>query len=236
MSRFRLISLCLLAALALGAVVLAPAGAEEPKKCGVPSPTHWAFCYGSNNEEIGKPVQDVSGTGSKAVLAATIGAAEAKFECKEVSFAAELEPEGKGAGAVTLHKCKETKPAFCKLTEAEEKEIKLYFSESLIGKVEKPGKPEAQLTGTGSGEEVGILYVEHETSECSIVAAGYKVTGKQDLELPHAEESLSEHELVAKKTGSYLKIGENEASLSSTLKVKLSSTHEGATWYIGLGK
>jgi hypothetical protein len=235
MSRFRLIPLCLLAALALSGVVMAPAGAEEPKKCGVESPTYWAFCYGSNNEEIGNPIQDVSGTSSKAVLAATISAAEAKFECKEVRFAAELKPEGKGGGAVTLLKCKETKPEYCKLTAEEEREITLHFSESLIGKIEKPGKPEAQLTGTGSGEEVGILYVEHETSECSIVSGGYRVTGKQDIELPHAEESLSEHELVARKSGSYLKIGENEASLSSTLKVKLTTTHEDAAWYVGLG-
>jgi len=233
MSRSRLISLGLLVAFALSAVVLAPALAEESKKCGVPTPTRWVFCYG-NGEEMGKPVQTISGTGGVAKLTATIGA-EARFECKENSLVAELESGGKGGGTITLLKCKETKPLHCRLTAAEEKEVKLSFTESLIGKLEK-GKSEAEFTGTGSGEEVINLEIEDETSECSIPAGKYKVTGKQDAELPNAEEHLTEHEIVATKAGSKLKVGGNEASLSSTTKVKMSSSHEGSwAWYVGLG-
>ena len=224
----------LLAMSALGAVALAPAGAEEPKKCGVEKPTHWAFCYGSNNEEMGKPVQKASGTGGVSLLAATIGV-EAKFECESNNFAAELESSGKGKGTFTLLKCKETKPAHCKLTAAEEKEIKFSFTESLIGKPEKSVTPEAEFVGAGAGEEVFKLEIEHATNECVIVEQAYKVTGRQDAELPKAEESLTEHEIVATKLGSNLKIGGNSASFSSTDKVKLSSPHEGSTWYIGLG-
>jgi len=234
MSRFRLITLSLLAVSALSAIVLATAGAEESKKCGVESPTHWAFCYSSNKEEIGSPAQKASGTGGVSTLAATIGA-EAKFECKDNTFTAELESSGKGKGTITLLDCKETTPEHCKLTAAEEKEIKLSFTESLIGKLEKPGKPEAEFSGTGPGEEIYKLEIEHETSECPIPSGGYRVTGKQDAELPKAEESLEVHEIVAKKSGSKLKVGENEASLSSTAKVKLSSSHESAPWYVGLG-
>jgi hypothetical protein len=232
MSSLRLITLGLLAALAVSAVALAPAGAEESKKCGVSSPTRWVFCY-NNKEEFSGP-QNVEGTGGVSILAATIGAAEAEFECKEVKLVAELEAEGKGGGTITLSKCKETKPAHCKLSNAEEKEIKLKFAESLIGKLEK-GKSETELSGTGPSEEISKLNIEHETSECAIVAGGYKVTGKQDAELPSVETLLVEHEVVAAKSGSHFKIGGNEASLSSTIKIKLSTTHVGETWYVGLG-
>jgi hypothetical protein len=234
MSRFQLVILGLVAMLVLGAVVLAPAGAEEPKKCGVSSPTHWAYCY-SSKEEIGNPVQKATGTGGVSLLAGTIGAAEAKFECKEVALVSELESSGKGKGSITLSKCKETKPLHCKLSAAEEKEILISFKEALFGKLETPGSPEVEFSGAGAGEEIGQLEIEHETSECGIVPGNYKVTGKQDAQLPVAEELHVEHEVVAKKSGSNFKIGENEASLSTTLKVKLSSPHEGAPWYIGLG-
>jgi hypothetical protein len=180
------------------AVASAPAPAEA-KKCEVESPTHWVFCY-SNKEEIGNPVQKVSGMGGVSILVGTIGV-EVKFECKENDFAAELELTGKAKGTTTLLKCKETKPAHCKLVAAEEKEIKIRLTESLIGKLEKPGKPEAEFTGAGIGEELFSV----------------------------------EHEIVAKKSGSKLKIGSNEATLSSAAKVKLLSPHEGLGWYFGLG-
>lgn len=231
MSRFRLISLCLLAAFALGAVVLAPAGAEESKKCGVEGPSHWVYCYNSN-EEIGNPVQDVSGTGGKATMVAKMGA-EVRIECEESTMTAELEPEGTGGGTLTLHNCKETKPAFCTLTKAEEKEIPLQFAATLTGEL-SPGEVEADFSGTGPEEEIYKLQIEDETSECSIPEGGYKVTGKQKTELPSGESSLVEHEIVAKKSGSELQVGESKASLSTKLKVKLSSTNEGASWYVGL--
>lgn len=232
MSRFRLISSCLLAAFALGAVVLASAGAEEPRKCGVENPTHWVFCY-SNHEEIGKPVQDVTGEGGVATLVAKMSG-EARVECEKSSLTGELEPEGKGGGTLALSKCKMTKPAGCKLTEVEGKEIKLRFAVELTGKL-SAGDAGATFSGTGSGEEVYILFIEHENSECAITAGGYKVSGKQSAELPSAESALVEHEIVAKKSGSSFKIGEDSATLSDTVKVKLSSPHEGETWYVGLG-
>jgi hypothetical protein len=233
MSRSRLISLGLLAAVALGAVVLAPALAEEPKKCEITSPTHWVFCY-NTKEEMGKPVQKISGGGGVSVLTATIGS-EARFECKENTLVAELESSGKSKGTITLLNCKETKPLHCRLSAAEEKEIKIHVLESLIGKLEKPGEPEAEFTGAGAGEELITLEIEHAPNECPIPAGGYKVTGKQDTELPKAEESLAEHEVIAKKISSKMKIGGNEASLSSASKVKLLAPHEGAAWYVGLG-
>jgi hypothetical protein len=231
MSRFRLISLCLLAALAVGAVVLAPAGAEEPKKCGVESPTHWVFCY-SSKEEIGKPVQAITGTGGTAKVVASIPT-ETKIECEKSSLAGDLEPEGTGGGTLTLSKCKMTKPAHCRLTEAEESQIQLDFATSLSGKL-KAGDVEAAFAGTGPAEEIYVLTVDENGGECA-EAGSYVVNGKQATELPSAESSLVEHEMVTRKTGSTFKIGEYNATLTTTLKVKLSSTHVGEGWYVGLG-
>ena len=230
MSRTRLMILALLAAFAVSAIVLTPALAE-PKKCATGS-THWVFCY-NNNEEMSS--QKVEGSGGKAILASTIGG-EAKFECETSTLTAELESLGKGGGKLTLHTCKETKPEHCKLTAAEESEIKLTFAESLASEFKKEVPPEAAFAGTGSGEEIFDLGIEHETSACPIPTGSYAITGKQGTELPKAEESLAEHEIVAKKSLSNLKVGGNEASLSATDKVKMSSSHGGSSaWYVGLG-
>jgi hypothetical protein len=234
MKRFRSIIAGLLVVSALGAIALAPAGAEEPKKCGVSSPTHWAYCYGSNNEEIGGTTQKASGTGGTGKLAANLNGAEAKFECSSTKITEELEAGGKAKGTMKLLGCKETKPANCVLTEAEEREIKLPFTGSLTGKLETPGNPEAIMAGTGAGEEVGIIYIEH-AGECSIPAGGYTVTGKQYVEVKKPEEALAEHEQVATKLNSDFKVGENSASLEGTDKVRLTGSHEGASWYIGEG-
>jgi hypothetical protein len=230
MSRTRLMILALLAAFAVSAVVLAPALAE-PKKCATGS-THWVFCYNSNEEMTS---QKIEGSGGKAVLASSIGG-EAKFECETSTLTAELESLGKGGGKLTLHTCKETKPEHCRLSAAEEKEIELPFVESLSSEFKKEVPPEAAFAGTGANEEIYNLAIEHETSACVIPAENYRITGKQGTELPKAEESLTEHEIVAKKSLSNLKVGGNEASLSATDKVKMSSSHGGSSaWYVGLG-
>jgi hypothetical protein len=230
MSRTRLMILALLAVFGVSAVVL-PSAMAEPKKCGAGS-THWVFCY-NNNEEMSN--QKVEGSGGKAVLASTIGG-EARFECETSTLVAELEASGKGKGTITLHTCKETMPEHCRLTTAEKTEIKLPFVESLSGEYKKGVPPEAAFAGTGSGEEIYNLTIEDETAACPIPTGTYTITGKQETELPKAEESLNEHEIVAKKSLSDMKIGGNAASLSATDQVKMSSSHGGSlAWYVGLG-
>ena len=230
MSRTRLMILTLLAVFIVSAVVL-PSALAEPKKCATGS-THWVFCY-NNNEEMSS--QKIEGSGGRAVLASTLGG-EAKFECETSTLVAELESLGKGKGTLTLHTCKETLPEGCKLSAAEKTEIKLAFAETLTSEYKKGVLPEAAFAGTGAGEEIYNLMIEHETSACPIPGGKYKITGKQETELPNAEESLTEHEIVAKKSLSNLKVGGNEASLSATDKVKMSSSHGGSlAWYVGLG-
>jgi hypothetical protein len=217
-----------LAALVLSAVVLTPAMAE-PKKCGVASPTHWAFCYG-NGEEMTS--QAVEGSGGAATITANIGG-EVKVECESSSMSADLEASGKGKGTLIFHNCTETKPKHCRLAPTE-KEIELNFAESLAGTLEK-GKAEAVFAGTGGGEEIYDLTIEEETGECAIGGA-YKITGKQGIELPKAEESLNEHEAIAKSSGNKLKVGGNPVSVVTTDKLKLPSSHDGSSaWYVGLG-
>jgi hypothetical protein len=230
MSRTRLMILALLAVFGVSAVVL-PSALAEPKKCATGS-THWVFCYNSG-EEMSK--QLVEGSGGKAILASTIGG-EAKFECETSTLVAELDSLGKGGGTLTLHTCKETMPEGCKLSAAEKTEIKLAFAETLSGEYKKGVPPEAAFAGTGENEEIYNLMIEHETSACPIPGGKYKITGKQETELPNAEESLTEHEIVAKKSLSDLKVGGNAASLSATDQVKMSSSHGGSSaWYVGLG-
>lgn len=234
MKRFRSIIVGTLVVAMVSAIVLASAGAEEPKKCGVASPTHWGYCYGSNNDEV-SAVQDASGTGGTAKLVADIGGAEAKFECSSTSIAEELQAGGKAGGTMKLFGCKETKPAHCVLTEQEEEEIKLPFKGTLTGKLETGGNPEAPLGGTGGAEEIGNITIEHSSTECPIPVASYKVDGKQYVEIKNPEEALVEHEQVATKANSDFSVGENSASLEGTDTLKLKTTHEGATWYLGLG-
>jgi|HubBroStandDraft_4_1064222.scaffolds.fasta_scaffold34782_2 hypothetical protein len=233
MSRTRLISLGVLAALVLSGIVLTPALAGGGK-CGEPGFTHWVFCYGSSNEEMGSPVQKISGTDGVSILEGKIGGSTAKVECKKGTFGAEIGLSGTGKGTDHFSECKLLKPTACRLTTAEEENIQGSFTAVLIGKLEVPGKPEAEFTGSGTSEEITTIEIENKTSECAD-AGNYSISGKQDLELPEAEKKLVEHEFAAKKTGSNLKLGGEPASLSSTAKLKLLSPHEGATWYIGLG-
>jgi hypothetical protein len=230
MSRFRLIIAGALTVAIASAIVLTTAGAT-PKKCEIAGPTSWVFCN-SAKEEMGSPAVAATGSGEKALLAGTIGGLPVKFECASSTLESELELEGKGKGTLVLHECVETAPEHCRLNAAESKRIELNFAESLTGALKKPGAPEAVFSGTGPGEEIYALEIEHQTSECAIPEGGYQITGKQKAELPNAETLSTEHEMIAKKTLSSFKIGGNPATMSMTAKVKLSS---GAEWYIGLG-
>jgi hypothetical protein len=85
------------------------------------------------------------------------------------------------------------------------------------------------IAGTGPGEELTTYTVAG--AACS-VAGTYKLTGLQTVEFPSGEISLVEHEIVAKKSGSKLKLGTEPLSLSSKAKVHLASS---SSWLIMLG-
>jgi hypothetical protein len=85
------------------------------------------------------------------------------------------------------------------------------------------------ITGTRSGEELTTLTI---AGGSCIIAGTYTVSGLQTVELPSGKTSLVEHEIVAKKSGSKLKLGTESVSLSSTAKVHLAS---GSSWLIMSG-
>jgi hypothetical protein len=228
MSRTKLILLALLAVFVLSAFVLVPALASGGAKCGETGFTKWVFCYGSTSEEIGSPVQKISGTDGASVMEAKIGGSTAKIECKKGALEAEIELSGVGKGTDHFSECTLVKPAVCRITTAEEENIQGSFTAILIG------KSEVEFTGSGGGEEVTGIEIENKTSECAD-AGSYLIKGKQDIEITEPEKKLTEHEFIAKKTGSNMKLGSEPASMSVTSKVKLLPPHEGGTWYVGLG-
>jgi hypothetical protein len=214
MSYPRLVLLGLLAGLAFSAVASAPASAA----CGATPFTHFVFCT-DGGKEIGSPVAEVLGTSGVGLFEGKIGGASVKAECKSGFLQHSLlELLGKSKGVGFGKECKVLNPAECKIDE----NLGGQATGELIGKLEKPGKPEVEFTGAGAGEEFLTVAV----TGCSL-AGEYKITGKQRCELPKAEEFLVEHEVVCKKSGSKLKLGVETASVSGTAKGKLMGALEG---------
>jgi hypothetical protein len=85
------------------------------------------------------------------------------------------------------------------------------------------------LEGAGPSEEFTTITISG--SSC-VVANTYTVTGLQTIELPGGETALGEHEFVAKKSGSKIKLGAEPASVSTSAVVHLTS---GGAFLIMLG-
>jgi hypothetical protein len=197
MSRFRLLLLGLLAVLAIGAVASASASAADSCNGG----PNWIFCN-DNNEPL--LLETVLGTSGTAILASHLGGAEAKFECSSDDFSALLEHLGIGSGLILFLGCKETEPAGCSLSSTEVHATFTFQTEgtelaTFTGNKNGTSKEFAQLTVTG----------------CS-VSGSYPVTGTQMVELKNGGVSKVEHEIVAKKSQSNLKLGVETASFSSS--------------------
>jgi hypothetical protein len=207
MSRFRLLLLGLLAVLAVGAVASASASAES-----CTGGTNIVFCDHVGGTLVGELVLGTSGL---ALLASIVGGAEAKFHCLSDDFHGTLGKLGASTGLILFLNCKEEKPAGCKLSTNQEKEINATFTAQQLSATL------TTFTGSKAGEEFTKLEVVG--VGCSIVG-NYAVTGKQHVETPKGASSLLNQELVAKKGGSLLKLGVEAASFSSiTSNAKLES-------------
>jgi hypothetical protein len=204
MTNGRMLLLALLAVLAAGAVLSAPA---------IASPYEF--------EIEGKAVltsTSIEGTSGLLLLAGTIGGSEARIECPEDTLTGDFEAEGLSKDTLLLKKCIATKPTGCTASLTIEAKVTDRLLES--GEV-----PEAELTGAGAGEELAKITLEG----CTLTGT-YALSGKQICELPKSQEELTEHEFVCKKAASKLKLGGNTASLSNTEDVETSS---GKKWQVG---
>ena len=220
MLRFRLVLLSLFAVSVVGALASASASADS---CA--GGTQSVFCF-SNNTPI--HTEKILGEGGLTLLAGKVGVTETRFDCTHDLLNATLRLLGLATGEFDFLGCTVEKPAGqgCTLGEGVHKlismQVHLQLSSGLMPAT-------GLITGAGSGEELTSYTVAG--ASCSI-AGTYKLTGLQTVEFPSGETSLVEHEIIAKKSGSKLKLGTETLSLSSKAKVHLAS---GSSWLIMLG-
>jgi hypothetical protein len=213
MSRIRLLLLGLLAVLAVGVVASASASADS---CS--GGTSLVFCSGSE-ALVGK---EVLGTSGAAVLAGTTGGAEIKISCTSDDFKATLGALGASKGLILFLKCVQEKPAGCDLSAAQAKEIDAKFTAA------QRSTTLSLFTGEGAGSEFVSLEITN-LGTCAIPTGSYPVAGKQLVETPEGEVSKTEHEIIAKKAGSFLTFDGHPASFSSsTTNAHLAS----GSWFV----
>jgi hypothetical protein len=220
MSRFRLILVGLFVVVAVGAVSVGSASADS---CN--GGTHLVFCTSPGNLPL--VGETVSGLGGLALLASVIGGAEAKFDCSDFHVTGTLGKLGAGKGLLLFLKCKEEKPAGCKLSLENEKEIDANFN----AQQETTGL--ALDTGAGAGEEFTSLAIENKPGETCFANGALKVTGRQMVETSTGA-GLSQT-VTAKKAESFLKFGE-KASFSGVAVVHLSGANADANWLVMSGE
>lgn len=175
------------------------------------------FCFG-NAEEI----HSEAGLGAVglALFVARLGGAEVKLHCQDGKGKGTFESLGASKGEVEFLGCSVAVPSGCVVTNP--------IIATFKGQLSSATMPATDLViGAGAGEEFTKVTI----TTCSI-SGSYTVSGLQTVEFPKGEESLAEHEFVAKKAGSRLKIGAETGSFSGTAKVHLTL---GAAYLIVLG-
>jgi hypothetical protein len=208
MSRFRLLLLGLLAVLAVGAVSAASASAET---CN--GGVHLVFCNDANVPLHG---ETILGLGGLALLASILGGAEAKFHCPDFHVTGTLGLLGASTGLLLFLHCKLEKPAGCKLSVADEKEIDAKYT------AQQETLTLALFTGSGAGEEFTSLHVEKNGAETCAATGTFKVTGRQMVETSAGV--TVDQTVTAKKAESFLKLGVEAASFNGVAKVHLAGT------------
>jgi hypothetical protein len=201
----RLLCLAVFVVFAVGAVASASASADS-----CTGGTHWVFCNDNNETLLNETVLGTYGT---AIFASHLGGTELKFECSSGDFEALLEHLGGGTGLILFLGCKETAPAGCSLSSTE---VHVTFT------FQVEGTELATFTGNKNGTAHELFQLT--MTGCSI-AGSYTVTGTQMVELRSGGVSKVEHEIVAKKSQSNLKLGVETMSFSSST----ANTHLGGT-------
>jgi hypothetical protein len=219
MTRFRLVLLSLFAVFAVGAFVSASASAEE-----CINGTKPVFCRWPGNTPI--HLLKILGESHLAVLASTFGGAEIKLHCPDGLVRGETHLLGLILGEFDFLGCTVETPANCTVGEGTNKLILMLFHIQLL-----PNLMPALGLATGTGPEEELMKMKISGTSCT-VAGEYKISGLQSLEFPNGESGLVNHEIVAKKSLSKLKLGVEKISFSSTALVHL---HSLESWLIMLG-
>jgi hypothetical protein len=218
MSCFKLVLLGLLGMFAVSGVSVASASAET-----CTGGSSLVACSSPGNVPL---IGELAlGTGGLDLFAASIAGVEVKFHCSKSDTDGVLGKLGAGTGLFLLLNCKEEKPASCKLSAAQEKEIDSTFiaQQQSLGLV--------LFTGAKAGEEFTSLVIVG----CA-VAGTYPVTGRQMAETPTGKEGKIEQEIVAKKSESFLKLGVEAGSFSGTTKLHLGGPNIGSAWLVMHGE
>ena len=240
MSRTRLILLGLLAALVVGVVASASA-VEPPAKCGGKVMTTPDYCVAGFELENakGEPIAEkFEGTNSGAsILKATVSMVKTEIKCEAGKSKGAIEDGalgtvGKSKVTDTFETCKMIKPANCKLTATDEKEIETSELKGELGLT--AGRIEDKLESK-TGVFAGVSIEGKETS-CVIAEVGipktFSVRGSQLCEVDGsntaAETEATTHKIICKVSGSSLEMG-GPAEMTSEAAIKLTT---GKTWSV----
>ncbi len=215
MSRFRLF---LLGLLAVGAVSAVSAGSASADTCN--GGTHVVFCTSPGNLPL--VGESILGLGTLALLAGIVGGLESRFHCPDFHVTGTLGELGAATGLLLYLHCTMEKPAGCKLSAANEKEIDAKYTEK------QETVALATLTGSGAGEEFTTLTIESKPGETCVVTGALTVSGKQMVET--STEAAVNQTVTAKKSESSLKLGASAASFSGVAKVHLGGANIGSAW------
>ena len=235
MSRTRLILLGLLAVVAVGAVIASTSGAEPPAASCTAVTSAPAYCV------AGVPPaspEKFEGTNSgEATLKATVSMVKTEIKCEAGKSKGTIEDGaggtvGKSAVTDTFEGCKLIKPASCKLSVADEKEIETSELKGELGLTSSRVEDKLE-SKTGVFAPIGI---EGKESSCVIAEVGipqnFDVTGSQLCEVDSsntaAEKEATSHKIICKYAGSSLKVG-GKAEIASEANVKLVS---GKDWSV----
>lgn len=204
MSRIRLVVLSLFAVFAVGAFAASSASAA----CS--GGTKSVFC-----DHTGKEItnEKVLGTSGLSLLEGTTVGVAFKIHCTHDVFAGLLLALGASEGEIDFLGCLVEKPANCTVNNL----IIASFTDQLSENVMPPTD---LFKGLGATEEFAKFNIAG--GSCS-AASEITVLGLQTVEIGDPETALLSHTLVAKKSGSKLKVGGAIASFSSTATVRLES-------------
>ena len=243
MSRTRLILAGLLAMLVVGVVASASA-TEPPAKCGGTVASVPDYCIeGFELENAkGEPVsENVEGTNGKSTLKTTIAMVKTEIECQKGKSTGTIEDGvggtvGKSTVTMTFEECKLLKPASCRLTAADEKEIETTELKGELaltaGRIEDKLEPKE--------DPFAAISIEGKESSCVLAHVGEEkvvsVTGSQLCEVDksniEAEIETEKHKIICKTSGSGLKIGGNKAEMTNESTVILSGSKAHDSWSI----